>query len=208
MDRRLTQLAKLKTECLHQVPGINYPINNQPNSQVMTDDWRIFVFSSFSLKKKMKLLCTTFCLFFWTNGAGVSAAVRLDFTFICWKENKQYWHSSSNRKLATTHEYNGGDHSTHGHTTSIIYWGGPKRCQVTGHQARRKTCAVNDVVGQNMYVSQGKVAVSQGLKTLSSSIFRMTGTDATDAYLTGGIDRPAARGTRVTAAATITSTTT
>ena len=37
-----------------------------------------------------------------------------------------------------------------------------------------------------MYVSQGKLAVCQGVKMLSPSIFGMTGTDAMDAYLTGG----------------------
>ena len=53
-----------------------------------------------------------------------------------------------------------------------------------------------------IYVSQGKVAVCQGVKMLSPSIFGMTVTDAMDAYLTGGVDRPAASGTRITAAAT------
>ena len=33
------------------------------------------------------------------------------------------------------------------------------------------------------------------------SIFGMTGTDAMDVYLTGGVDRSAASGTRITAAA-------
>ena len=59
-----------------------------------------------------------------------------------------------------------------------------------------------------MYVSQGRVAVGQGVKMLSPSIFGMTGTDAMDAYLTGGVDRPAASGTSITAAAATTSTTT
>ena len=52
-------------------------------------------------------------------------------------------------------------------------------------------------------VSQGKLAVCQGVKMLHSSIFGMTRTDAKDNYLTGGVDRSAASGTRITAAATI-----
>ena len=43
---------------------------------------------------------------------------------------------------------------------------------------------------------------------LSPSIFRTTGTDVMDAYLTGGVHRSAGSGTRITAAAITTSTTT
>ena len=43
---------------------------------------------------------------------------------------------------------------------------------------------------------------------LSPSIFGMTGTDAMDTYLTGGVDRPAASGIRITAVAATTTTTT
>ena len=42
-------------------------------------------------------------------------------------------------------------------------------------------------MNERMYVSQDKLAVCQGVKMLSTSIFgMMTGTDAMDAYLTGG----------------------
>ena len=56
-------------------------------------------------------------------------------------------------------------------------------------------------------MSQGKVAVGQGVKVLSPNIFGATGTDAMDAYLTGGVDRPAASGTRIATAAATDSTT-
>ena len=38
----------------------------------------------------------------------------------------------------------------------------------------------------------GKAGVCQGVKMLSPNIFSATGTDGMDAYLTGGVDRPAA----------------
>ena len=57
-------------------------------------------------------------------------------------------------------------------------------------------------------MSQGKVTVGQGVKVLSPNIFGVTGTDAMDAYLTGGVNCPAASVTRITAAATSTTTNT
>ena len=46
------------------------------------------------------------------------------------------------------------------------------------------------------------ISVKQGVKMLSPrSIFGMTGTDAMDVYLTGGVDRSPASGTGITAAA-------
>ena len=81
------------------------------------------------------------------------------------------------------------------------------------HQARRKTCGtecstLNLVVWcQSKHVPQGKAAVCQGVNMLSPNIFGVTGTDVVDAYLTGGVDRPAASITRITAAATTSTTT-
>ena len=58
-------------------------------------------------------------------------------------------------------------------------------------------------------MSQGKVAVCQGVKVLSPNIFGVTDTDAMYTYLTGGVDRPAASGTiEITTAAATTTTTT
>ena len=58
-----------------------------------------------------------------------------------------------------------------------------------------------------MYVSQGEVAVCQGVKMVDpTSFFGMMGTNAMDVYLMGGVDRPAASGSTITAAATTPST--
>ena len=61
-------------------------------------------------------------------------------------------------------------------------------------------------------MSQGKVAVvfrgKNAVSYIPGSIFGVAGTDAIDPYLTGGVDRPAASGTRITAADPTTYTTT
>ena len=57
-------------------------------------------------------------------------------------------------------------------------------------------------------MSQSKVSVCQGVEVLSPNIFGVIGTGAMNAHLTGGVDRPAANGTRITSAAAATSTTT
>ena len=50
-------------------------------------------------------------------------------------------------------------------------------------------------------MSLSKVAPSLVVKGLSSNIFGVTGTDAMDTYLTGGVGRPAASTARTTTAA-------
>ena len=57
-------------------------------------------------------------------------------------------------------------------------------------------------------MSQGKVAVCQGVKELSLNMLRVTGTYAINIFVAIGVDRPAASGTRITTAIATTFTTT